>query len=297
MHFGGVIRLISNQSSSLGGTYSDAYGNASWMLNTGKELQPADLASSFRTSETYANVTALGLLPEGDAHYNYKVDGSTLGAGIPIVRNFKNNEYEWYISDTWRVARNFTVTAGLRHSIMPPVYEANGAQTSSIPGLDVWLAQRAGLAAAGLPQSQATPVQFVLANSPQGKPLYPNHLKDFAPRLSFAYSPHATAGLLSSCFGGEGKTFHPRRIRSILRLDRAALGGFLCVPRALGFSTSLSNPAGIQSTLTSPRYTGFYNIPSGSASGGSPGRFPANPTEYLPDYGTASTLLSSLPTR
>jgi Carboxypeptidase regulatory-like domain len=273
LHFGGVVRLISNESSTLGGTYSDAYGNASWMLNTGKELQPADLASSFRTSETYAMVTALGLLPEGDAHYNYKVDGSTLGAGQPIVRNFKNNEFEWYISDTWRVARNFTVTAGLRHSIMPPPHEANGTQTSSIPGLDVWLAQRDGLAASGQPQSLATPVQFVLANSPQGKPLYPNHLKDFAPRLALAYSPHARDGLAKFLFGGEGKT----SIRAGFGVFYDLIGQPLATAyssSALGFSTSLSNPAGVQSAVTSPRYTGFYNIPAGLLPVAPAGGFP-----------------------
>ena len=81
IHFGAVARFISNQSSTLGGTYSDAYGNASWMLNTGKELQPADLASSFRTSETYAMVAILGLLPEGDAHYNYNDRRIDAGVG------------------------------------------------------------------------------------------------------------------------------------------------------------------------------------------------------------------------
>jgi len=167
IHFGAIARFISNQSSSLGGTFSDAYGNASWMLNTGKELQPADLASSFRTSETYAMVTVLGLLPEGDAHYNYTTSGSALGPGQPIVRDFKNQEYESYISDTWRAKRNLTITMGLRHSLMPPIYEANGAETTAIPGLNSWLAERDGLAAIGAPQSLVTPVQYVLSNSAQ----------------------------------------------------------------------------------------------------------------------------------
>jgi hypothetical protein len=273
IHFGGVMRFISNESSTLNGTFSDAYGNASWMLNTGKELQPSDLASSFRTSETYAMVTDLGLLPEGDAHYNYKVDGSTLGAGVPIVRDFKNNEYEWYVSDTWRVTRNFTVTAGVRHSLMPPVHEANGIQTSSIPGLDTWLAQRDGLAAQGLPQSMATPVEFVLANSPQGKPLYPYHLKDFAPRLSLAYSPHGSSGLSKFLFGGEGKT----SIRAGFGLFYDLIGQPLAAAyagSALGFSTLLENPAGVASAVTSPRYTGFYNIPAGLLPTAPAGGFP-----------------------
>ncbi len=273
IHFGTVMRFISNRSSSLGGTFSDAYGNASWMLNTGKELQPADLASSFRTSETYAMVAVLGLLPEGDAHYNYTTSGATLGAGQPIVRNFKNQEYESYISDTWRVTRNLTVTAGLRHSLMPPIYEANGAQTTAIPSLNSWLAQRDGLAMIGAPQSLAAPVQFVLANSAQGRDLYPNHLKNFAPRLSVAYSPHAASGISKFLFGGEGKT----SIRAGWGLYYDLIGQPLAqsyASSALGFSTSLSNPAGIQSTLNTPRYTGFYNIPDGLLPAAPKGGFP-----------------------
>ena len=273
IHFGGVARFIFNKSSTLGGTYSDAYGNASWMLNTGKELQPADLASSFRTSETYAMVAVLGLLPEGDAHYNYNVDGSTLASGAPIVRDFRNNEYEWYVGDTWRVTRNFTLTAGLRHSIMPPVYEANGIQTSSIPGLDAWLAQRDGLAMVGAPQSLASPVSYVLANSAQGRSLYPDHLKNFAPRLSVAYSPHAAGGIGKFLFGGEGKT----SIRAGWGMFYDLYGQGIAqeyAGSALGFSTSLSNPAGIQSAITSPRYTGFYNIPAGLLPAAPPGGFP-----------------------
>jgi hypothetical protein len=273
IHFGAIARFISNQSSSLGGTFSDAYGNASWMLNTGKELQPADLASSFRTSETYAMVAVLGLLPEGDAHYNYTTSGSPLLPGMPIVRNFKNQEYESYISDTWRVTRNLTITAGLRHSLMPPIYEANGAQTTAIPGLSNWLAQRDGLAQVGLPQSLVTPVQYVLANSAQGHDLYPNHLKNFAPRLSIAYSPHASSGPGKLLFGGEGKT----SIRAGWGMYYDLFGQPLAqtyASSALGFSTSLSNPAGIVSTLNSPRYTGFYNIPAGLLPTAPPAGFP-----------------------
>ena len=273
IHFGAIARWISNQSSSLGGTFSDAYGNASWLLNTGKELQPSDLSSSFRTSETYAMVAVLGLLPEGDAHYNYTVAGTALGAGQPIVRNFKNQEYESYISDTWRVSRNLTITAGLRHSLMPPIYEANGAQSTAIPSLNAWFAQRAGLAMVGAPQSLAAPIQFVTANSVQGHDLYPNHKKNFAPRLSVAYSPHGSSGLSKFLFGGEGKT----SIRAGWGMFYDLFGQPLAqsyAGSALGFSTSLSNPAGVLSTLNTPRYTGFYNIPAGLLPGAPPAGFP-----------------------
>ncbi len=273
IHFGFVGRFISNQSSSLGGTFSDAYGNASWMLNTGKELQPADLASSFRTSETYAMIAVLGLLPEGDAHYNYTISGSTLEPGQPIVRNFKNHEYEWYVGDTWRVTRNLTITAGLRHSIMPPIFEANGVQTSAIPSLNTWLADRDGLALVGLPQSLAPQVSYVLANSAQGKPLYPNHLKNFAPRLAIAYSPHGDSSISKFLLGGEGKT----SIRAGWGMFYDLYGQPLASEyssSALGFSTLLENPAGILTSITSPRYTGFYNIPSGLLPPATPGGFP-----------------------
>ena len=75
----------------------------------------------------------LGLQSQGTADYNYLVNGTrACHSGSPVGdRNFVNHEGEMYAQDTWKVTRNFTVTAGIRLSLEPPVYEANGQQAST----------------------------------------------------------------------------------------------------------------------------------------------------------------------
>jgi len=276
VRIGGVMRFISNGSSSFSGNFSTGDINAPWLLGTGKDFQPSDLSSSFRTPFVNAGAIIMGLVTEGDAHYNYLASGSLIPQTTPVLRDFKNQEYEWYAQDTWRITRNLTLTIGIRHSMMPAVYEANGQQTTAIPSLaNSWLSQRLGLANLGLPQSLVNPVQFVLAGDAAhgGRGLYPDMMKNFAPRVALAYSPKAESGISKWLFGGPGKS-------SI----RAGWGEFydligqplarLYSGSALGFSTLLSNPANSFTSATSPRYTSNFTIPAGLLPAAPPGGFP-----------------------
>jgi hypothetical protein len=274
IRFGAVARFISNASVSFSGSFSDGYINAPWLNGTGKDFSPSDLASSFRTPFVNAGAILMGLVTEGDGRYNYLANGSVEAQGAPVSRDFKNQEYEWYAQDTWRISRSLTFTYGIRHSLMPPVYEANGQQTTALPSLsNSWMAQRLGLANAGLPQNLVTPVEYVLAGSPQGRPLYPDHLKNFAPRIALAYSPQGTSGLSKFLFGGPGKT----SIRAGWAMFYDLFGQPLAqqyASDALGFSTLIMNPANSFTTATAPRYTGFYSIPAGLLPAAPPGGFP-----------------------
>ena len=156
---------------------------------------------------------------------------------------------------------------------MPPIYEANGQQTTATPSLGEWFYTRANLAAAGLPQSLAGPISYNLANGPLGKDLYPNHLKNFAPRLAVAYSPQGSGGLSKFLFGGPGRT----SIRAGWAMFYDLFGQPLAQTysnSALGFSTSLSNPSSGLTSITAPRFTGFYAIPGGLLPAAPKGGFP-----------------------
>ena len=97
----------------------------------------------------------LGLVVQGNANYNYLVDGTLVTPGLPVARDFVNHEGEFYVQDTWKLTRNFTVTGGIRLSLTPPVYEANGQQASTNIPLGDWLSKRAILADQGLSQTGA----------------------------------------------------------------------------------------------------------------------------------------------
>jgi len=188
IRFGGSFRNISNQSASTANSYSSASSNPSWISGSGNDLLPASLgvSSGFKQNYEYAIAAALGLEAQGNANYNYLVNGTVLPFGAPAQRDFQNRETEMYVQDTWKVTPNLTVTTGIRLGLEPPVYEVNGQQASTNIPLASWLGARADFAAQGLSQQDAGLIQFIPLKD--GNAMYPFH-KNWAPRVGIAYSP------------------------------------------------------------------------------------------------------------
>lgn len=259
---GGVMRFVQNRSLNFGNSFHSASSNLSWLRDTGADLREGvpDLATTFRVAYGDAMMAVLGILSQGNARYNYLVDGTILPVGAPVRRNFKAEEYEWYAQDTWKISRALVVTLGLRHSLMPPVYEADGQQTSANISLGDWFNNRGGLAQEGRPQTDAGLISYVPA-SQGGRPLYPFHKKNFAPRVSIAYSPQGDGALSRFLFGGPNKTsiragwgmFYDLFGQGIIRAFDAT---------AFGLATTLTNPSSSLTGTTAPRFTGFFNVPA-----------------------------------
>jgi hypothetical protein len=262
LHFGATVRLISNQSNSYRHSFSSASSNPSWIKGTGSDFTPASLniAKSDNTSYQYAMAAVLGLESEGTADYNYKTDGSLIPMGAPVARDFVSHEGDMYAQDTWKATRSLTVTAGLRYSLAPAVYEANGQQVSpNIPFAD-FLNKRGALADQGLSQMGVGLVSFVAGNGAGGRPLYPDH-KNWSPRLGLAYSPRAESGLSKFLFGGSGKT----SIRAGAGMYYDDMGQPLAQTinaNAFGLATTLTTPPNVLTTAQLPRYTTFFSVPS-----------------------------------
>jgi hypothetical protein len=266
IRFGATVRVISNTSAN-DNTFHNGLTNASGLAGSGAELYaniPGGIQSGSIQSYTYAMTALLGLISQITANYNYKAnpDGSAtvIPVGGYVSRDMANQEYEMYGQDSWKIRHNFTVTVGLRFSVMPPVYEANGQQVSPSVPLSQWLAQRAQLAQQGLPQSQAPSIAFVLASSPQGRDMYPER-NNLAPRLGIAYSPSGTEGLSKFLFGGPGKS----SIRAGFGMYYDMVGQPLAATfssSAFGLQTSLTYPLNVLTATTAPRYTGFYSVPT-----------------------------------
>ncbi len=255
LRFGGVARLIANQSVSYSNSYSWATTNASGISGSGADVTPASLniSGGDRTSYQYAMVALLGIISQSTGRYNYLVDGTVLPVGAPVKRNYVNHDGEMFAQDSWRIKPNFTVTYGLRLSLMAPVHEANGQQISTDIPIGDWFNQRGALAEKGLPTSSMPPITYVLANGPQGRPLYPFHTTA-APRLALAYSPKAESGISRFLFGGNGK----RSIRAGAGMYYDQIGQPLAASynaTAFGLSTSVSNPLNVYDSTQLPRFT------------------------------------------
>jgi hypothetical protein len=255
--FGGVIRYIRNIRSNTTNSFSDALSNSSWLNGTGSVYQVPDSATSTPYRRQFNNL--IGAMTQLTRQANYNLDGSLFAEGTLIPRNFFMEEYEMYAQDTWKVTRGLTLTLGLRLSLAPPVYEANGFQTTANISLGDWFDARGGLANQGKSQAEAGKISYVLANGPGGRPLY-DYFKNWQPRIAVAYSPQGNSGLSKWLFGGAGKT----SIRAGFGMYYDLIGQpltRLADATALGFSSSLQNAAN-QSAVTSPRFVDWFQLPS-----------------------------------
>ena len=255
--FGGSALLISNQSVNFSRAYNSATVNASVLNGSGNGLIPSSIsvASGDKTTYEYNVAALLGILTSATGNYNYKTDGSVIPTGSPVSRNYVNHEGELYAQDTWKVKSNFTLTYGLRLSIMPPVHEANGQQITTNVSIGTWMDTRGALANQGLSDQGAGFITYLVA----GRPYYSEH-NDWAPRLAMAYSPKGAGGLSKFLFGSN-KTSIRAGAGMYYDIVGQPLANFIS-GNSFGLSTSLSTPPNVYTETQLPRFTGFYSIPS-----------------------------------
>ena len=272
--FGGSVLLVDNSRSNFLNSWHYGVVNASTLQGSGAELNAPlpDLDVIFRTSYRWAMANVLGLVSQVDSKYNYNKDGSALPQGAPVDRNFAQEQYELYFSDSWRLSPALTLTAGLRWSLMPPVHEKNGLQVSPVPSIGEWFNTRGQLMQQGQSQADAGQIEYVLADDPRGRPLYPYHKKNFAPRVSLAYSPQANDGFWGKLFGGPGRTsiragfgmFYDNYGQGIVRFFDTY---------SLGLSSTIPSPPS-QPVANVPRFTAWNHIPESAIAPAPGGSFP-----------------------
>jgi hypothetical protein len=296
IQFGGNLRIITDNRTSNSSNYSYSFTNVYWLDNAGiantcSSLDPAALGnstdfnansicgnngtypsvdSSWGVNYDFATAALAGLLTETNKVYNQDKSGHFYNPGQLITRNFRSHEGEFYLQDAWRATPNLVLTGGLRYSLLQPPYEINGNQVSSTVSLNNWFKQRDTAMRQGLPFYSQTPgglVQMTLGGQGNGKPPFWSwDYKDIAPRIAFAYSPHADSGFLHKLFGSAGKS----SIRGGygIYFDHFGEGVVNTFDRngAFGLTTALDNPAGSQDVDCTPRMTDLYTLPSASQS-------------------------------
>ena len=275
--FGANLRFIRNDKFDFGNSFPSATANASWLLGTGRDLRPPDIASG-AVAFSDAMIALLGILPQGTARYNYDKSGHVLPVGAPVKRRYGADEYEWYVQDSWRVRRNFTLTMGVRYSLFSPPWETNGLQVAPNISLGEWFDLRGANMRKGIPSNAAPVVKVDLAGQANGKKgFYDWDKNNFAPRFAFAYSPGSNSGWARKIFGGEGKT----AIRGGFSMVYDHIGSGLATQfddgGSFGLLTLLTNPASSLSSKTAPRFTAFGQIPLNLLAPAPPGGFPGTP--------------------
>jgi hypothetical protein len=234
--FGANIRLIRNNRVSQGPSFDEALVNPSFYNESGAVLLNGfdDIASVNDLRDALAAV--IGRYSQYSANLVYDASGQLQPVGTPSARSFATEEYEGYIQDSWRMRPNFTLNYGIRWSTSTPVYERNGIQVVPNVNLTDYFNQRVAGSNAGTPFTD--PITFVLggkANNAAG--YYKQDWNNWAPSVSFAWSPNPPDNLFGKIFGRDGKSV----IRGGFRMTYDRIGSQLAV------NFDLNNLAGFTS--------------------------------------------------
>ncbi len=168
-------------------------------------------SSSYSTWETeYSEV--LGLLSSTQVMYTRQVPNlSLLPVGTPATDKDVIPTYATYFYDTWHMKPTFTLTYGLGWNLEMPPYELKGSQVELVDSNNElinttdFIAQRQ---AAALQGGSYTPeIGFTLVRNVGSGLKYPYNpfYGEFSPRVSFAWNPKFSDGILGKILGN-GKT-------------------------------------------------------------------------------------------
>jgi hypothetical protein len=285
MQFGGIMLVIRRRMSTQQSLPSG--GGSAYQLQGGQlAFTPPD-APIGSASAPNGVMGLLGILSAGQATYNYMISGATIPQNNSVNRDYGTDEYELYAQDSWRIHPDVTLTYGLRWSLMPPPWEVNGQQTTNVPTYSSLFTKRLDDAAEGVSDANEL-MTFVARNSSQGTPLYPTFKKDFAPRLSLAYSPGLRDNWLSHLTGGPRQT--SIRLGAGLFYDLFGSGIIdMLNASSYGLTSTQVTPLGAFSATTAPRFTSVTAVPANlipPSPGGGPGTPPTGlvSNTFVVDY-------------
>ncbi len=133
----------------------------------------------------------------------------------PLLTNINSNTtdaaYDFYVQDTWRTTRTLTLTYGLAYGWQTPPHEANGLQSllanndnsNSIIEANDYISAKESAAQQGNVYNPT--LSFVPINQSGRSGLYNTDWGNWAPRVSAAWNPSYSDGLLGRMLG-QGKT-------------------------------------------------------------------------------------------
>ncbi len=135
-------------------------------------------------SQDLANANSLlaltgGFLSTGLQSFNVTSQTSGFVPGASNTRNLRMQNLAFYINDTWRVNRRFTLTAGLRWEYWSPVWERDGIALLPVIQND------------NVIQTLLNPVGTV--DFPTGS-WYGKDLNNFGPNVGFSWQPFSDSG-------------------------------------------------------------------------------------------------------
>src|SRR5271157_1597856 len=168
-------------------------------------------SSQYSTWETeYAEV--LGMVSSTQVMYTRGLPNLNLESiGTPALEKSIIPYYSVYFQDSWHMKPSFTLTYGLGWNLQMPPYELHGGQVALVDSNGVpistagFLDQRETAALQGGAYTPNLGFELVRAVGSGLKYPYNPYYGEFSPRISFAWNPHYSDGIMGKLFGN-GKT-------------------------------------------------------------------------------------------
>ena len=157
----------------------------------------------------------LGRYASVATNFNYDVSGAAFPLGTGKNRDYRYDEYEFYVQDNWKMRSDLTLTYGVRWHFYPAPYEKDGFQAAQDTDMRQLFDLRQRNAAAGISRYQRRTLPS-LRPGWQGqrwtRPLYEHDVNNFGPRLSFAYNPSFKDGILGQHLRRQKNRYSRRRL-------------------------------------------------------------------------------------
>jgi hypothetical protein len=275
---GGNVRIIRNNRNSFASSFDDAIINPSFYNGSGSVLRTpfSNIDPAARNDTRDALASVVGRYSQYSANLVYDASGQLQPVGTATDRSFATEEYEFYWQDSWRMRQNFTLNYGVRWSTSTPVYERNGVQVTPTPSLGEYFRQRVENADRGIAFND--PITFNLAGKANDRPgYYEQDWNNFAPSVSFAWSPDFGDNLFGRLFGRNGRSV----IRGGFRMTYDRIGSQLAV------NFDLNNLAGFTSARNINANT--FDVTNNRAFGMGPQFTGFNPNVRALDFPASST--------
>lgn len=283
LQMGGLFKFIKTYSNALLNFHEPTLGLGGNLTSLNQSLRPKDIrATGTVAAKTYDSAFALALGRFGSINstYNYDANGNVRPQASGSERRYRYYETESYFADTWRVSPSFTLSYGVRYSWYSVPYEVDGRESVQNFTFDNYFNARVAQSRSGISGDSALPlIAYTLggkANNAAG--LYRPSYKNFAPRVSFAYSP---SNAPKSVFNGGAGVIYDHTVISAVQYQQDQWSYLFQTSLNTSFGTS-GDP--IASLLNDPRFTSINSIPQLNAA-------PVITKPYKPNVAADGTLL------
>jgi hypothetical protein len=181
-------------------TFGLATGDPSASMFTNANFPGASSDDLTSAQNLYAVLTGRVSSIDGNAYLDEK-DNRYKYLGYEVRRS-SQDEWGFFLQDSWRPRPNLTVNYGLRYEMQRPFTVSNGVYSTTTVQ-DIWGVSGVGNLFKPGTLTGKTPqlVQFKPGDSAYGRDKF-----GYAPNFGFAWSPEAQSGILGRLLGRAGQT-------------------------------------------------------------------------------------------